>query len=67
MEDLSLDRIAALVPEFAVKDLPLWQNTDDDIKFILKYTLLFFISFLLIQLVINIDFVHGISYVAFIN
>ena len=23
MEDLSLDRIAALVPEFAVKDLPL--------------------------------------------
>ena len=30
MEDLPLSRIAALVPEFAVKDLPLGQNTDDD-------------------------------------
>ena len=30
MEDLPLGRIAALVPEFAVKDLPLGQNTDDD-------------------------------------
>ena len=29
MEDLLLGRIAALVPEFAVKDLG--QNTDDDI------------------------------------
>ena len=32
MEDLPLGRIAALVPEFAVKDLPLGQNTDDDIN-----------------------------------
>ena len=30
MEDLSLGRIAALVPEFAVKNLPFGQNTDDD-------------------------------------
>ena len=30
MEDLPLGRIAALVPEFAVKDLPLGKNTDDD-------------------------------------
>ena len=30
MEDLPLGRIAALVPEFAVKDLPLGQHTDDD-------------------------------------
>ena len=30
MEDLPLGRIAALVPEFAEKDLPLGQNTDDD-------------------------------------
>ena len=30
MEDLPLGRIAALVPEFAVKDLSLGQNTDDD-------------------------------------
>ena len=30
MEHLALGRIAALVPEFAVKDLPLGQNTDDD-------------------------------------
>ena len=29
MEDLPLGRIAALVPEFAVMDLPLGQNTDD--------------------------------------
>ena len=30
MEDLPLDRIAALVPGFAVKDLP-WAEHDDDI------------------------------------
>ena len=30
MEDLRLDRIAALVPEFAVKDLPLGRTHDDD-------------------------------------
>ena len=30
MEDLPLGRIAALVPVFEVKDLPLGQNTDDD-------------------------------------
>ena len=30
MEDLPLGINAALVPEFAVKDLPLVQNTDDD-------------------------------------
>ena len=35
MEDLPSGRIAALLPKFAVKDLPLGQNTDDhadDIK-----------------------------------
>ena len=32
MEDLPLGRIAALVPEFIVKDLP-WQNTDDLVHF----------------------------------
>ena len=31
MEDLPLGRIAALVPEFAVKDLPLGRPHDDDI------------------------------------
>ena len=31
MEDLPLGRIAALVPEFAVKDLPLGRTHDDDI------------------------------------
>ena len=30
MEDLPLGRIAALVPEFAVKDLPLGRSHDDD-------------------------------------
>ena len=30
MEDLALGRIAALVPEFAVKDLPLGRTHDDD-------------------------------------
>ena len=30
MEDLPLGRIAALVPEFAVKDLPLGRTHDDD-------------------------------------
>ena len=30
MEDLPFGRIAALVPEFAVKDLPFGENTDDD-------------------------------------
>ena len=30
MEDLTLGRIAALVPEFAVKDLPLGRTHDDD-------------------------------------
>ena len=30
MEDLPLGRIASLMPEFAVKDLPLGQNSDDD-------------------------------------
>ena len=30
MEDLSLGRIAALVPEFAMKDLPLRRKHDDD-------------------------------------
>ena len=30
MKDLPLGGIAALVPEFAVKDLPFVQNTDDD-------------------------------------
>ena len=30
MKDLPLGRIAALVPEFAVKDLPSGQDTDDD-------------------------------------
>ena len=30
MEDLPLGRIAALVPEFAVKEPALGQNTDDD-------------------------------------
>ena len=29
MEDLPLDRIAALVPESAVKDLPLGRTHDD--------------------------------------
>ena len=30
MEDLPLGKIAALVPEFAVKDLPLGRTHDDD-------------------------------------
>ena len=30
MEDLPLGRIAALVPEFAAKDLPLGRTHDDD-------------------------------------
>ena len=30
MEDLLLGRIEALVPEFAVKDLPLGRTYDDD-------------------------------------
>ena len=30
MEDLPLGRIAALVPEFALKDLPLGRTHDDD-------------------------------------
>ena len=30
MEELPLDRIAALVPEFAAKDLPLGRTHDDD-------------------------------------
>ena len=30
MEDLSLGRIAALVPELAVKDLPLGRTHEDD-------------------------------------
>ena len=30
MENLPLGRIAALVPEFAVKDLPLGRTHDDD-------------------------------------
>ena len=30
MEDLPSGRIAALVPEFAVKDLPLGRTHDDD-------------------------------------
>ena len=30
MEDLPLGRIAALVPEFAVKDLPFGRILDDD-------------------------------------
>ena len=30
MEDLPFGRIAALVPDFAVKNLPFGQNTDDD-------------------------------------
>ena len=30
MEDLPLGRIAALVPEFAVNDLPLGRTHDDD-------------------------------------
>ena len=30
MKDLPLVRIAALVPEFAVKDLPLGRTHDDD-------------------------------------
>ena len=30
MEDLPLGRIAALMPEFSVKDLPLGRTCDDD-------------------------------------
>ena len=37
MEDLPLGRIAAFVPEFAVKDLPLGQNTDDEWWYINKF------------------------------
>ena len=33
MEDLPLGRTAALVPEFAVKDLPLGRTHDDDILY----------------------------------
>ena len=44
MEDLPLGRIAALVPEFAVKDLPLGRTDedDDDILFIELGILAFF-------------------------
>ena len=31
VEDLSLDRTVALVPEFAVKDLPWAEHSDDDV------------------------------------
>ena len=34
MEDLPLGRIADLVPEFAMMDLPLGQNTDDDAEIV---------------------------------
>ena len=41
MEDLPLGRIAALVPEFAVKDLPFGQNTDDiTIYLVLQYAIM---------------------------
>ena len=38
MEDLPLGRIAALVPEFAVKDLPLGRTHDDDDLYGVEYT-----------------------------
>ena len=36
MEDLPLGRIAALVPEFAVKDLPSGRTLDDDVEYRLQ-------------------------------
>ena len=48
MENLLLGRIAALVPEFAVKDLPLGRTHDDgdDNDFVNRFLLLFILIFI---------------------
>ena len=58
MEDLPLGRIAALVPEFAVKDLPLGR-THDDVSSFWKVKISDFNSFfsyrVVIFLIINVS------------